>query len=662
MVDLKATNSLDIGSASEFTVDASGNMAAAGTGSFGGNVDLNSNKITELADGTAASDAINLGQLNAEVTARTNADTTLQTNIDAEATARANADTTLQANIDAEATSRANADTTLQANIDAEVTARTNADATIQAEVDVCIHADGSVAFTADQSMGNFRITDLADGSLSTDAVTYGQLSAVSSGLNWRPAVSAITADVALQAASDGTSLTSLLPFDDDEGTAMGLGDFSEGDYILSLNTSGTDKLFKVVDDLGTLKVTTFEVQQPTSGDAYFVHNDLPDSPSDQENSGVYAYNGTDLVKVGDIDWALATGIDIDAGYAAEAGTVASGISVFQAIEYLDGNDAAEATARANADTTLQANIDAEATARANADTTLQANIDAEATARANADTTLQANIDAEATARAAADTSIRNDLASTSNGFGASLIGVEDAAATFTATDVEGVLLEIDGRLDTLEGADVTETLQEAYVAGASIDASASEGDIHFLSTSADAIFDVDLAAEFANIDINAQFKIGGVATSANVTSANLNTLTAGSTSNADSLHTHAGSALSMTAGTGGIAQYDAVKISGNDTVLKAQADALANAAVIGFSEAAIAESSAGNISLNGAVIEGVLSGATAGAKYYLSAATAGAISTTVPTGSGEVILQVGYAKNATDLFCMIGDPKVRA
>jgi hypothetical protein len=67
----------------------------------------------------------------------------------------------------------------------------------------------------------------------------------------------------------------------------------------------------------------------------------------------------------------------------------------------------AEATARAEADTALQANIDAEATARAAADTTLQANIDAEATARAAADATLQTNITAEATARAAADAAL---------------------------------------------------------------------------------------------------------------------------------------------------------------------------------------------------------------------------------------------------------------
>jgi hypothetical protein len=64
----------------------------------------------------------------------------------------------------------------------------------------------------------------------------------------------------------------------------------------------------------------------------------------------------------------------------------------------------AEATARANADTTLQGNIDAEATARANA-------IDAEATARQTADNTLQGNINSEASTRASADSNLQSQI-----------------------------------------------------------------------------------------------------------------------------------------------------------------------------------------------------------------------------------------------------------
>ena len=54
----------------------------------------------------------------------------------------------------------------------------------------------------------------------------------------------------------------------------------------------------------------------------------------------------------------------------------------------------AEATARQNADATLQNNIDAEATARQTADNTLQGNINSEASTRAAADAVLQGQID----------------------------------------------------------------------------------------------------------------------------------------------------------------------------------------------------------------------------------------------------------------------------
>ena len=58
-----------------------------------------------------------IAAVNAEATARQNADATLQNNIDAEATARQTADNTLQNNINSEASTRAAADQNLQAQI-----------------------------------------------------------------------------------------------------------------------------------------------------------------------------------------------------------------------------------------------------------------------------------------------------------------------------------------------------------------------------------------------------------------------------------------------------------------------------------------------------------------------------------------------------------------
>lgn len=72
---------------------------------------------------------------------------------------------------------------------------------------------------------------------------------------------------------------------------------------------------------------------------------------------------------------------------------------------------AAEAEARADADSALQANIDSEAAERQTEDTFLQAQISAEAANRETADTTLQTNIDGEATAREAADSALQTAI-----------------------------------------------------------------------------------------------------------------------------------------------------------------------------------------------------------------------------------------------------------
>lgn len=58
-----------------------------------------------------------------------------------------------------------------------------------------------------------------------------------------------------------------------------------------------------------------------------------------------------------------------------------------------------------------------------------------------------------EAGARAQAITDLKTDLASTAAGKGASTIGIEDTAAVFTATTVEGALAELESRVQDVEG-----------------------------------------------------------------------------------------------------------------------------------------------------------------------------------------------------------------
>jgi hypothetical protein len=95
------------------------------------------------------------------------------------------------------------------------------------------------------------------------------------------------------------------------------------------------------------------------------------------------------------------------------------------------------------------------------------------------------------------------------------------------------------------------------------------------------------------------------------------------------------------------------ALYISSADSVSLAKGDAAGTSQVVGFSKAAALITAPVDV-----VSEGVLdgfSGLSAGLRYYLSAATAGAITSTIPTGTGNTICQVGYAKNTTKLHIHI-------
>jgi hypothetical protein len=153
------------------------------------------------------------------------------------------------------------------------------------------------------------------------------------------------------------------------------------------------------------------------------------------------------------------------------------------------------------------------------------------------------------------------------------------------------------------------------------------------------------------AVVGVPTQFKIGTSAVSANVTAANLGTLTAGSTSNADTLHTHDFGQFSLTYGAS-LIPGDPVYVSAADTVLKARADTDANARVLGL---AVDTASSGShpVMTNGK-LENVLISATPGAWYYL--APTGGLTATIP-GSGNRVVLVGQAVNTTDLAVRVQD-----
>jgi len=101
-------------------------------------------------------------------------------------------------------------------------------------------------------------------------------------------------------------------------------------------------------------------------------------------------------------------------------------------------------------------------------------------------------------------------------------------------------------------------------------------------------------------------------------------------------------------------LAAVDALYISAADNVSKADVSAGGAASrVIGFAEASAIDTATVNVCSEG-VLAG-FTGLTAGARYFADPATAGAITTTTPVGTGNTIVQVGYAKSATELHIHI-------
>ena len=157
--------------------------------------------------------------------------------------------------------------------------------------------------------------------------------------------------------------------------------------------------------------------------------------------------------------------------------------------------------------------------------------------------------------------------------------------------------------------------------------------------------------------------WQIGGVATSVNVTAANLGTLTGGG--DASALHTHTGltsSAVSFTStvGAGGVTKGDCLYFSSNDTVNKGDPTNVAKSVIVGI--AATTQSAAASV---GVQTDGVLAGAgsgwTAGQQIFMST-TGGLTNDPTSLASRTRTIQAGIAKNTTDLAINVRDYGMKA
>ena len=97
-----------------------------------------------------------------------------------------------------------------------------------------------------------------------------------------------------------------------------------------------------------------------------------------------------------------------------------------------------------------------------------------------------------------------------------------------------------------------------------------------------------------------------------------------------------------------------DVLYISAADNVSKADVSgAGAPSRVVGLAKAGAADTASVEVQSEG-VLTG-FTGLTAGARYFVDPATPGGITTTTPVGTGNTIVQVGYAKSTTALHIHI-------
>jgi len=110
--------------------------------------------------------------------------------------------------------------------------------------------------------------------------------------------------------------------------------------------------------------------------------------------------------------------------------------------------------------------------------------------------------------------------------------------------------------------------------------------------------------------------------------------------------------------AGVGGVDAGDLVFVSANNTVLPLTTITAANYC-IGLALNTAAATEAVKVLANDTILTGVLSGATAGTRYFWNGT---GLVTTAPTGTGQYVWQAGVAKNATDLHVEVQQVKRNA
>ena len=163
-----------------------------------------------------------------------------------------------------------------------------------------------------------------ADWKLTSDAaVTIGR---------WRGAVKAVTADTVAVGVRDLVAN----PFSDDDAPTLAAADFVVGDFVIG-GSASTPVLLEVT-AVSAPNVTFAAPLIPIAAEDTFICDNYLPNPSALENKAIVNFNGSVVVKVSDINWGIATGINVSGTYAASSGNPLANDTVEVVLQKLDGN------------------------------------------------------------------------------------------------------------------------------------------------------------------------------------------------------------------------------------------------------------------------------------------------------------------------------------
>ena len=452
------------------------------------------------------------------------------------------------------------------------------------------ILVDGTRAFTGNQSLGNFKITNLADGTADQDAVNLRQLQNSINGIDWKESTRvATTANISLASAPasiDGVALTS-------------------GDRVLVKNqTDQTENGIYVFNGAASAMTRSL------------------DADEDSEVTAMMTVGVSEGATHADQVWTVTSNDDIIVG----TNNIVFGLLPVNSFIGGDGIDITGSTISADLLASGGLKIVSGEIAVEPADFAGAGLID-DGSDNLAIDFATVFTIDAADAKALKAD-----DLASTASGEGASIVGIQDASAYYSGTDLESVLNELEAQIGGATSSTFNFTENNVLADNDAVYAGLQKldlkwGDLASTTTSE--------GASLVGIEDSA-----GNYTATNVEAALAEVYQLASVSTGET----------ATVGAGGVSKGDLLYYSAANTVLPMPISS--GNRCIGIALETVAAASEVRYARWDELVDGVLTGATFGTKYFWDGST---LTTTIPSGSGQYVWQAGIAKNSTDLLAAV-------